>query len=165
MPTAIERCYLADGGRTGVYPEAASQIFVQNDFVGLDSSGNVIALLSAGSEHTTATSQKILGIVGRNGNNTTASTTPNTPVTIFTNDTQIELSCYSATPANAEQQDVIIGQTYALRNQGGIYCAMLDTTASGTLVCVQKYNGVYAATDQYPRAIFKVVPASLDFGS
>lgn len=161
MPTAITRSFLATGTRLGLYREAASNAAKQADWCGWDASGNIVALLSNNTEHITSTTPKIAGIMGRDGKNQAAAdTVPTCPVYLLTVNSTVELSIYSATPTNAEWQDLIEGQTYALRNQGGIYCAMMDTTANGSLVCLEKYTN-YGLTDQYVKALFKIVPASL----
>jgi hypothetical protein len=166
MPTAAQRSYHAIGSKTRLFREAASNASTHGDLQRLDASGNVVALIASGATFDTTTGTLILGQIGRNGNNTTVSTTKNCPIDVWNVDTIVCLPIWSATPANAEQADLLEGVRYGIKNIGGIYAANMDVTgATGVLICLGKYQGQYASTDQFPMAFFKVDPVVLAFKS
>lgn len=152
MPTAPQRVLYKQAGDepTLCFAEAASQTFKHGDLVGIDTNGRVVILVAAGSNWDSTNSTKMLGVALNDASNlAAASTTKNICVQIVTKDNPITLPFWSATPANAEQQDVIQGKVFVIRNVGGIFVCNADTTANPVLV-VRNTNKDYAAAEQYP---------------
>lgn len=151
MPTAVQRVFTQTGPtRVGQYREAASQTFKMGDLVGLDSSGNVVILVASGNNWDSTSGTRLLGFAGRDAANLgAASTIEDFPVNIIDMHAIVKLSAWSATPTSAEQQDLLMGVRYVIRNQGGIFVVNLDVTANPVLT-LRNRNNDYAATDQFP---------------
>ncbi len=151
MPTAPQRVlYKQVGDEPPLYfAEAASQTFKQGDLVGIDANGRVVILVAAGSNWDSTSGTKMLGIALNDASNlAAASATKNIGVQIVTKDTPISLPYWSATPTSAEQQDVIQGKVFVIRNVSGIFVCNADTPANPVVV-VRNTNKDYAATEQY----------------
>jgi len=161
MPTAPQRVLFKQVSDEPplFFAEAASQTFKQGDLVGIDTNGRVVILVAAGSNWDSTSSTLMLGIALNDASNlAAASTTKNIAVQIVTKDNPISLPYWSSTATNAEQQDVIQGKVFVIRNVGGIFVVNFDTTANPVVV-VRNTNKDYAAADQYPVIDVNVIAA------
>lgn len=163
MPTAIARYYPASSGETiTTYVEAASQTFKAGDLVTLNSSGQVVTLVASGSAITTASSEKPVGIALRDAQNLAAADTKGCPFQKIDDDTELCLAFYHATPTSAEKQDVVLGEKYGIKNQGGIYVINAAVSgATGVFQALRFVNPSDPATEQYVAVIGKIVRAQL----
>jgi hypothetical protein len=144
------------------FPEAASQTFQKDELVGLNSSGQVINLGTLADPGAAAISASlaagdlVLGLALTSASNTTASTTDNIDVILATDNVEFFLRVYNATPANAELQDVAIGdlaEPFRYNGAGDIQ-TVISAAPNGTdlinkMVITDK-NADDSATDQYP---------------
>lgn len=164
MATSLQKVIATRGDtRTRYYREADSQSYVCNDIVYLAS--NKVTILAAASNSVDSTGNELLGIVKRDGRNTTnpgqtsgAPEVRDVPVEIFHDGMEIFLPFYHATGTSAEYQDFAAGSKCVIRNQGGIWCAAIATTSNPVLELVEKVPGIADAA-QYEGAWFKVLPA------
>ena len=122
MPSGIQRYFPRNSRETLTgYVEAASQTFKAGDFVTLDGAGRVATFIASGSAITTANAEKFAGVALRDAKNLSV-VDPNVkcPFEKIDQDTELILAMYDAVATNAQQQDVVLGQFYGMKNQGGI---------------------------------------------
>lgn len=121
-----------------MYPEAAGLQTKMGEILDFDANGNLVAMVASGTQITTASAARFLGVSLRNGKNLAAvdsTIVGKMPIELIDDQTILVLPLYAVLGTNAEWQDAPPGTKFAVKNVNGVYC--IDTSVSGATGVVE----------------------------
>jgi len=130
---------------------------VLGDFVTIDANGRVTIAVAAGSNVGANTTLALFAGPGSVASGTATGTT--VQIEYFDNNTRIELQAVDNAGAPVATTAAMVGDSYELRNVGGIYCVDTATTTNAK-VQVVAISPRYAVGEVGGTLICKVVPAA-----